>query len=59
MSSMWGLTQFGNIEFEFADSVLKVSEDTYGDEGTLLPFLIESFRFLNLSKKETDCLQIH
>ena len=28
------ITQFGNIEFEFADSVLKVSEDTYGDEGT-------------------------
>ena len=35
------LTQFGNIEFEFVDSVLKVSEDTYGDEGTLLPFLTE------------------
>ena len=35
------LTQFGNIEFEFADSVLKVSEDTYGDDGTLLPFLTE------------------
>ena len=35
------LTQFGNIEFEFADSVLKVSEDTYGDEGTLFPFLTE------------------
>ena len=26
------VTEFGNIEFEFADSVLKVSEDTYGDE---------------------------
>ena len=35
------ITQFGNIEFEFADSVLKVCEDTYGDDGTLLPFLIE------------------
>lgn len=35
------LTQFGNIEFEFADSVLKVSEDTYGDEGMLLSFLTE------------------
>ena len=35
------ITQFGNIEFEFADSVLKVSEDTYGDEGMLLPFLVE------------------
>ena len=35
------ITQFGNIEFEFADSVLKVSEDTYGDEGMLLPFLLE------------------
>ena len=41
MSSMWGLTQSGNIEFEFTDSVLKVSEDTFGDEGTLLPFLTE------------------
>ena len=35
------LTQSGNIEFEFADSVLKVCEDTYGDDGTLLPFLTE------------------
>ena len=35
------ITQFGNIEFEFADSVLKVSEDTYGDAGTVLPFLLE------------------
>ena len=33
--------EFGNIEFEFADSVLKLSEDTYGDEGTLLTFLTE------------------
>ena len=35
------LTKSGNIEFEFADSVLKVCEDTYGDDGTLLPFLTE------------------
>ena len=35
------VTEFGNIEFEFADSVLKLSEDTYGDEGTLLTFLTE------------------
>ena len=35
------ITQSGNIELEFADSVLKVCEDTYGDDGTLLPFLTE------------------
>ncbi len=35
------VTQFGKIEFEYTDSVLKVNEDTYGDEGTMLPFLIE------------------
>ena len=35
------ITQSGNIEFEFADSVLRVCEDTYGDDGTLLPFLTE------------------
>ena len=35
------ITQFGNIEFEFSDSVLKVCEDTYGDDGTLPPFLTE------------------
>lgn len=35
------LYPLGNIEFEFADSVLKVSEDTYGDDGALLPFLTE------------------
>ena len=34
------LTQFGNIKFEYADSVLKVREDTYGDEGMMLPFLV-------------------
>jgi hypothetical protein len=35
---MWGLTK---IEFDYVDSVLKVSEDTYGDEGTMLPFLVK------------------
>ena len=35
------VTQFGKIEFDYVDSVLKVSEDTYGDEGTMLPFLVE------------------
>lgn len=35
------VTQFGKIEFEYGDSVLRVSEDTYGDEGTMLPFLVE------------------
>lgn len=38
------LTQFGNIEFDYVDSVLKVSEDTYGDEGTMLPFLVKYLR---------------
>lgn len=33
------VTQFGKIEFDYVDFVLKVSEDTYGDEGTMLPFL--------------------
>lgn len=35
------VTEFGKIEFEYADSVLKVREETYGDEGTMLPFLLE------------------
>jgi hypothetical protein len=35
------VTQFGKIEFDYVDSVLKVSEDTYGDEGTMLPFLVK------------------
>jgi hypothetical protein len=35
------VTQFGKIEFEYGDSVLRVSEDTYGDEGAMLPFLVE------------------
>ena len=35
------VTQFGKIEFEYGDSVLRVSEDTYGDEGTMLPFLVD------------------
>ena len=34
-------TQYGKIEFEYADSVLKVNEDTYGDPGEMLPFLEE------------------
>lgn len=35
------ITEFGNIEFEFTDSALKVCEDTWGDEGAMLPFLTE------------------
>ena len=35
------VAEVGKVEFEYADSVLKVSEDTYGDEGTMLPFLVE------------------
>lgn len=35
------LAESGNIEFEYTDSVLKVNEDTYGDEGAMLPFLVE------------------
>lgn len=35
------IIQFGNIEFEYIDSVLKVNEDTYGDPGEMLPFLEE------------------
>ena len=35
------MIQAGNIEFEYTDSILKVKEDTYGDEGSMLPFLIE------------------
>lgn len=35
------IIQVGNIEFEYTGSILKVAEDTYGDEGSVLPFLVE------------------
>lgn len=41
------IIQFGNIEFEFADSVLKVCEDTYGDD-ELLSYLKRGL--MNLSQ---------
>jgi len=39
--SIRNIIQAGNIKFEYTDSILKVTEDTYADEGTMLPFLVE------------------
>lgn len=32
-------TNFGTLEYEYDGAVLRINEDTYADEGTILPFL--------------------
>ena len=39
--SIRNIIQARKIKFEYTDSILKVTEDTYADEGTMLPFLVE------------------